>query len=920
VIQLAAVAVLAAAMLVVRQVGPAASDDARGTALALGFTLIAALVAGEFLRRFRLPRLTGYLLFGLLVGPYLGNVITEAMARQLQLVTGLATTLIAFIAGLTLNIERLERRVAGAGMTTVVTLAVAMTGLAILAWVAWPWLPISPDATGIPKLAIIALLVVIVVSFSPTMSAAVIAETGSRGKLSDFVLAMVVLADLVVLVLFSLVMQLARATFAESALEDVNLLVRLAWEIGGAIAFGSLVGALFALYLRYVGREVTLALLVVTLLLSQVGVSQRVEPLLAAMAAGIVIANVAVDQGDALKAAIRSGALPLLVVFFVAVGTSLRLDTLAASGAAAIGLAAARIGLIWVGVRAGLRAAHVKDEASAYAWTGLISQAGITLGLAAAVAAEFPAWGTQVQLLLVALIAIDELLGPALFRTGLVRAGEIDANAPRPLLVVSNREPYLHNFDEHGGIVCATATGGVAVALDALMRERGGTWIAHGAGTADHETVDADDTIRVPPGSPSYDLRRLWIPDDQFAAYYGGFANEGLWPLCHMVDVRPKFRTEDWHAYKSVNALFAAAIDTEMPTPDTPVFLQDYHLAMAAQYLRHRRPNVRTALFWHIPWPNPDRLLMCQWRRDLLAGLLANDLLAFQVERDRRNFMLAVQDELGAEIEADGARVRFKDRSTTVVSVPIGVDYDRIQGVVAGVGFDAEQLRLREMFELTQADIVGVGVDRLDYTKGIPERLQAIDRVLTRRPELRGRFTFVQIGVPSRSELESYGAIESEIDRVVAEVNARHTVSGGAIPVRYHKSALGLTDLVALYRIAHFCVVSSLADGMNLVAKEFVASRDDEDGVLVLSTLAGAAEELREALIINPYDVDGFAAAITRAISMSPQERALRMRAMRRIVAGRNVFSWASDILEGLESLWTKPLQYAARGPEDAPV
>jgi trehalose-6-phosphate synthase/Kef-type K+ transport system membrane component KefB len=920
VIRLAAVALIVAAMVAVRQLGPASTEDTRGTALALGFTLMVALVTGEFLRRFRLPRLTGYLLFGLLVGPYLGNVITEGMARELQLVTGIATTLIAFIAGLTLNIERLERRVVGVGLTTVITLGIAMSGLAALAWIAWPWLPIAPDATGTAKAAIIALLVVIVVSFSPTMSAAVIAETGSRGKLSDFVLAMVVLADLIVLVLFSLVMQLVRATFGESAPEDVNVLVRLAWEIGGAVAFGSLIGALFALYLKYVRREVTLALLGVTLLLSQVGVSQRVEPLLAAMAAGIVIANVAVAQGDALKAAIRSGALPLLVVFFVAVGTSLRLDTLAAAGVAAVGFAAARIGLIWIGAHAGLRAAHVKERAGEYVWTGLISQAGITLGLAAAVAAEFPTWGAQVQMLLVALIAIDELVGPALFRTGLVRAGEIDANAPRPLLVVSNREPYLHNLDEGGRVICATATGGVAVALDALMRERGGTWIAHGAGTADRDTVDANDKIRVPPGNPAYDLRRLWIPADEFEAYYGGFANEGLWPLCHLVDVRPKFRTEDWASYKHVNARFAEAIDREMPTADTPIFLQDYHLAMTALYLRRRRPTVRTALFWHIPWPNPDRLLMCQWRRELLAGLLANDLLAFQVERDRRNFILAVQDELAAEIEADGASVRFKGRSTTVVAVPIGVDFDRIHGVATGAGFDAESLRLRQMFGLTGANVVGVGVDRLDYTKGIPERLEAIDRVLTRRPELRGRFTFVQIGVPSRSQLASYGAIESEIDRKVAEVNSKHSVADGATPIYYHKSALGLADLVALYRMAQFCVVSSLADGMNLVAKEFVASRDDEDGVLVLSALAGAAEELREALIINPYDVDGFAAAITRAIDMSPEERALRMRAMRRIVAGRNVFSWASDILEGLESLWTKPLQYAARAPEDAPV
>jgi trehalose-6-phosphate synthase/Kef-type K+ transport system membrane component KefB len=918
--RLLAIVLIVVAMVAIRQLGPSASAGPRSTALALGFALVAALVTGEFLRRFRLPRLTGYLLFGLLVGPYLGNVITESMAQQLLTVNGVATTLIAFIAGLTLNIERLERRVAGAGWTALVTLGVAMAGLAVLAWLLWPWLPVAPNAQGLAKVSMIAVLVVIVVSFSPTMTAAVIAETGARGKLSDFVLTMVVLADLVVLVMFSLVMQLARATFADSAPDDVNMLVRLAWEIGGAVAFGCLVGASFALYMRYVGREMTLVLLLVCLLLSQVGMSQRVEPLLAAMAAGIVIANVAVAQSDALKAAIHSGALPLLVVFFVAIGASLRLDTLMAAGVAAIGLAGARVGLIWIGVRAGLHVSGTQHPVGSYVWTGLISQAGITLGLAAAVATEFPTWGVQVQMLLVALIAIDELVGPALFRTGLVRAGEIDANASRPLLVVSNREPYLHHVDDNGRLTCSTATGGVAVALDALMRDRGGTWIAHGAGTADRDTVDAGDKVRVPPENPSYTLRRLWIDPAEFAGYYGGFANEGLWPLCHLVDVRPKFRSEDWAAYKKVNAQFAAAIEQEMPTPDTPVFLQDYHMAMTASYLRKRRLGVRTALFWHIPWPNPDRLLMCQWRRELLAGLLANDLLAFQVERDRRNFILAVEDELDAEIEADGASVRFKGRNTTVVAAPIGVDYDRIQGVVGDARFDMDQEQLRQKFGLGTDTIIGVGVDRLDYTKGIPERLEAIDRVLTQRPELRGRLTFVQIGVPSRSELKSYGAIESEIDRTVQEVNARHAVPNAAPPIHYHKSALGLAELVGLYRMAHFCVVSSLADGMNLVAKEFVAARDDEGGVLVLSEMAGAAEELREALIINPYDVDGFVAAITRAIDMRKDERMLRMRAMRRIVAGRNVFSWASDILEGLESLWTKPLQYAARAPEDAPV
>ena len=333
-------------------------------------------------------------------------------------------------------------------------------------------------------------------------------------------------------------------------------------------------------------------------------------------------------------------------------------------------------------------------------WTGLISQAGITLGLASVLATEFPTWGSRVQMLLIAVIAIDELIGPPLFRIGLARAGEIETTTRRPLIVVSNREPYLHNYEKQGGIVVSPATGGVAVALDALMRERDGVWIAHGDGTADRAVVDAADKVRVPPDSPSYQLRRLWLDPEEYGAYYGGFANEGLWPLCHLVDVRPKFRSEEWAAYQSVNARFAAAIDEELPTTETPVFIQDYHLALVAERLRERRPTARTALFWHIPWPYPDRLRICPWRREILTGLLANDLVAFQLESDRRNFVLAVEDELDAEIEADGQRIWFRDRVSTVTAVPIGVDYDRIQGVGGESAVVAEQQRLREAFGL----------------------------------------------------------------------------------------------------------------------------------------------------------------------------------------------------------------------------
>ena len=465
-----------------------------------------------------------------------------------------------------------------------------------------------------------------------------------------------------------------------------------------------------------------------------------------------------------------------------------------------------------------------------------------------------------------------------------------------PLIVVSNREPYLHRRRTDGTVVPVPTTGGVAVALDALMRGRGGTWIAHGAGEADREVADANGRVRVPPDAPAYTLRRVWLTPDEERRYYEGFSNEGIWPMCHVVHVQPIFRSEDWDAYRTVNARFAATIAEESGDRGAPVFIQDYHLALTAAELRARRPEVRCAHFWHIPWPNPDRLRMCPWRREILHGLLANDLLAFQVERDRRNFLACVREELDADV--GGSKVRIDGRSTHIIVEPIGVDFDRIQRVAAESGAYFERERLRHELRLVDPRIAvtGIGVDRIDYTKGIPERLDAIEQLLERRPDLHGRFAFVQIAVPSRSRIDAYAEIERRIDDRVAAINKRF---GGVI--RYKKSALKIRRLVALYKLADFCIVSSLHDGMNLVAKEFVAARDDLDGVLVLSEMTGAAQELKEAIIFNPYHADGFAAAIERAMEMPFLERANRMRALRRVVAGHDVFLWASDILEDLE-------------------
>ena len=296
------------------------------------------------------------------------------------------------------------------------------------------------------------------------------------------------------------------------------------------------------------------------------------------------------------------------------------------------------------------------------------------------------------------------------------------------------------------------------------MRERGGVWIAHGSGDADRDVVDAHDRIMVPPDSPSYPLRRLWLTADEASRYYEGFANEGLWPLCHEAHVRPVFRAPDWEAYQRVNERFADVIEQELPAASAPVFIQDYHLALVAPALRARCPEARTALFWHIPWPNPDRLRICPWRRELLTGLLANDLLAFQLERDRRNFIAAARDELGADVSRSA--VRLGGRVTAVQAVPIGVDFDRIQGLARRASLAADMRRLAGELRI-DTPYVGVGVDRLDYTKGIPERLEALDLLLERRPDLRGRITFVQIGVPSRSTIDSYVAMEQAIDSKV---------------------------------------------------------------------------------------------------------------------------------------------------------
>ncbi len=880
------------AWLIVTQAGSYAAGSA---ALALGVALVAAAVVGWLFEFVQLPRITGYLVFGLLCGPSVANIITNVMARDLQAAGRFAVVVIAVIAGLHINVRRLRPRLPTVASVTLITAAAAWVALAAVLYVVWPWIPVAGQLVGIQRAAAVALAASVLVGASPPVTVAVIAESRARGTLTDLATEVVVLMELAVLLLFMMTQQFAHFAFGTIA-DAATFGWTAIWSVLLSLAFGSLLGALFTIYLRLVGREITVVLLALCALLTGVSAPQGYEPFLAGLAAGIIVQNAMPGTGDVLRDAMAHGAMPVLVLFFAAVGASFHVEALATIGVFAVGLTLARLAGIRAATAIASRLTGGALPSTRLVWRALLPAGGATLGLAATIAREHPTWAGELQALIVAVVALNQLIGPIIFRASLVQAGEAGRSGGG-LVVVSNREPWVHERKADGSIEARPTPGGVSVALDALMRERGGVWIAHGSGSADRAVVDEHSTVEVPPDAPAYRLRRLWLTPVQEERYYAGFSNSALWPLCHQAHVRPVFKAEDWEAYQDVNRLFAEAAAFEAP-PDSSVFLNDYHLSLVARYLRARRPQLRTALFWHIPWPDIDRLRICPWRREILEGLLSNDLLAFQVPRDQRNFLGAVTDELGATVS--GEIVYAGDRQVRVLSIPIGADFDRISTILADDSLPVEMERLAAELRLGDK-VVGIGVDRLDYTKGIPERLGALARLLREHPALVGRFVFVQVGVPSRSDVPGYAEISAEIDELVTRVNAEFATQPGDEPILYVKTTWPLPQLVALYRLADFCIVSSLHDGMNLVAKEFVAARDDLDGVLILSELAGASEELAEALIINPYDERGFTAAIARAVEMPIWERRRRMQALRRRVAGRDVLAWASDILSRLE-------------------
>jgi alpha,alpha-trehalose-phosphate synthase [UDP-forming] len=471
----------------------------------------------------------------------------------------------------------------------------------------------------------------------------------------------------------------------------------------------------------------------------------------------------------------------------------------------------------------------------------------------------------------------------------------------KPLFVIANREPYMHVKGEKGIEVLVPASG-LVTALEPVLEATDGTWVAHGSGNADKDTVDEMDHLRVPPDLPSYTLRRVWLTREEIKGYYEGFSNEGLWPLCHIAHTRPTFRPEDWLQYQQVNRRFADAVLQEMDGTEAPIVLaQDYHFALLPRMIKDARPDARVAIFWHIPWSNPEVFGICPWQRELVDGLLGADLIGFHTQTHCNNFLETVDRALEALTEWDRFAVNRQGHVTRVRPYPISVAFPNGKPRQEWRSAGEERAKLCEELGI-ESSLLGVGVDRVDYTKGILERFRGIERFIETNPAYQRRFSFAQIGAPSRTDIPRYQQFLDEVTAEAERVNARFQ-SGKWKPIVLLRRHHSHQEIERFYRAASVCMVSSLHDGMNLVAKEFIAARDDEHGVLILSTFAGAAAELTDALQVNPYDVQQVAAAILRALEMPDDEQAARMHRMRTTVKDHNVFRWAANLLSDLTEI-----------------
>lgn len=460
------------------------------------------------------------------------------------------------------------------------------------------------------------------------------------------------------------------------------------------------------------------------------------------------------------------------------------------------------------------------------------------------------------------------------------------------LVIVANRETYVHEHVD-GHVQVIQPPGGLVTAIDPILQATGGVLVAQGSGSADREASDSKGRVRVPPEDPAYTIRRLWFSEEEINGYYFGFSNEALWPLCHMAYTRPIFLAEHWEIYQAVNQRFADAVLEEVGADPAFVWIQDYHLALVPRLLKQRRPDLLVAHFWHIPWPSWDIFQVCPWHRELLWGLLGNDLLSFHIQNHCDNFLQCCDRTLEVRVDREQRVVLHHGGVETVVrALPISVDADMITQSIASEATQQIVVQWKRELQINPDAKIFLGVDRLDYTKGIPERLRAFAIMLDKYPEWRERVSFIQLGASSRSHIESYRQLSEEVDVLAEEINTTYGTATWR-PIHRVRRQTSPRETIALYAFADVCIVTSLHDGMNLVAKEFLAAKVDNTGMLVLSQFTGAAKELPEAILVNPYSEDECADAFHRALTMPEDDRQLRMEAMRETVLENNIFRWA---------------------------
>ncbi len=466
------------------------------------------------------------------------------------------------------------------------------------------------------------------------------------------------------------------------------------------------------------------------------------------------------------------------------------------------------------------------------------------------------------------------------------------------VVVASNREPYLHYLKE-GKVAYLNPPGGAAHTLDSILQATGGLWVAYGSGNADRKVVDAQGKIGLPPGQPTYTLKRIWLNKEQVNGYYYGFANQALWPLCHIVYTRPIFRESDWQCYQQVNKMFAEAVLKEIGKDKAFIWIQDYHLALLAKYIKEKRKDVICAQFWHIPWPNPEAFRICPMKREILQGLLANDMLGFHVRHYNDNFINTVENEIEARIDRERTSVVCHGHETIIRAFPISVDFQKISQDVDSREIKERMNRFKEEFSLSNDLKVILGLDRIDYTKGILERLRAMGRFLEKYTEYKERFVFIQMGALSRVHISQYRDLNDEINDLVEEINWKHSTESWS-PIIFVRKTLSFSDTLAFYRLGDVCIVSSLHDGMNIVAKEYICAKNNLNGMLMLSKFTGAARELPEAVLINPYDIEDFADRIKQVLQMSKKEKVQKMAKMRETIAENDIYKWANKFINEL--------------------